>query len=94
MTKAVALCRAALYDLHMKRVQLQLTDEQAAALRRHADETGEAMAATLRTALDEWIVRRERDALWERAMSVVGKFHSGLGDLAENHDYYLGEVDW
>ena len=83
-----------MYDLHMKRVQLQLTDEQAAALRRHADETGEAMAATVRTALDEWIAKHERDALWERALAVSGKFHSGLGDLAENHDFYLGEDKW
>ena len=83
-----------MYDLHMKRVQLQLTDEQAAALRRHADETGEAMAATVRTALDEWIAKYERDALWERALAVSGKFHSGLGDLAENHDFYLGADKW
>ena len=90
----MASCRAAMYDVHMKRVQLQLTDEQAAALRRHADETGEAMAATLRTALDEWIAKYERNVLWERALAVSGKFHSGLGDLAENHDFYLGDDKW
>ena len=78
----------------MKRVQVQLTDEQVAALRKLAETTGEGMAATVRGAVDDLIAKHERDAQWERAMSVVGKFHSGLGDLAENHDYYLGEGDW
>ena len=78
----------------MKRVQVQLTDEQVAALRKLAETTGEGTAGTVRSAVDDWIAKHEREALWERAMSVVGKFHSGLGDLAENHDYYLGEGDW
>ena len=78
----------------MKRVQVQLTEEQVAALRKLAESTGEGMSATVRGAVDDLITKHERDALWERAMSVVGKFHSGLGDLAENHDYYLGEDKW
>jgi len=78
----------------MKRVQVQLTDEQIAALRREADSSGTAVAAVVRTALDEWMARRDLEARWDRAMAVGGKFHSGLGDLAENHDYYLGEGDW
>ena len=33
-----------------------------------------------------------REEQWERAMSVVGKFSSGLGDLSTNHDKYLAEA--
>lgn len=78
----------------MKRVQIQLAEEQLAALRKQGEATGEPVAAMVRAAVDEWIAKRERDELWERALAVVGKFNSGLGDLAENHDYYLGEGDW
>lgn len=80
-----------MYRLHMKRVQVQLTDSQLEALRKHADATGEGMAAAVRDALDAWIARRERQEKWERAFLAVGAFHSGLGDLAERHDDYLNE---
>jgi Arc/MetJ-type ribon-helix-helix transcriptional regulator len=78
----------------MKRVQVQLTESQLEALLKHAAAAGQGMSEAMREALDEWIAKRDRDAKWDRALSVVGKFHSGLGDLAENHDYYLGEGDW
>jgi hypothetical protein len=78
----------------MKRVQVQLTEEQVEALRKLAESTGVGMAATVRSAVDDWIAKHERDAKWERALAVSGRFHSGLGDLAENHDFYLGEDKW
>ena len=80
--------------MHVKRVQVQLTEEQVAALRKLAETTGEGMAATVRSAVDDLIAKHARDALWERALAVSGRFHSGLGDLAENHDFYLGEDKW
>ncbi len=75
----------------MRRVQVQLTEEQLEALRQHAESTGAGIAAGVREALDEWIARAKRDDLWDQAMEVVGKYHSGLGDLGENHDDYLGD---
>lgn len=75
----------------MKRVQISLTEDQIAALRDLAASTGTAVAAQVREAVDVWIARQRRDELWDRALAAVGTAPSGLGDLAENHDKYLGE---
>jgi hypothetical protein len=34
---------------------------------------------------------RDPDEVTQRAIAVVGSFHSGLGDLAAEHDRYLAE---
>jgi len=70
---------------------VQLTDEQIGALRKHADATRQPVASLVRKAVDEWIVNEGRTHAVDRALSAVGGFHSGLGDLAERHDHYLGE---
>ena len=51
------------------------------------------MAAVVREALADWIARREHAEQVERALAAVGGFHSGLEDLAENHDKYFGAAD-
>ncbi len=79
--------------VHMQRVQIQLTPEQVAALTREASASDRSIAAVIRQALDEWMERSDQAELWERALAVVGTFRSGLGDLAERHDDYLGEDD-
>jgi hypothetical protein len=75
----------------MRRVQVQLTDDQLTALRRHATATGEGLASVVRKAVDDWVRREDREALVERAIGGIGGFHSGIGDLAERHDDYLDE---
>jgi hypothetical protein len=80
-----------MYNGHMQRVQVQLTDEQLKALRKHADATGGGVAATVRKAVDFWISNEERTYQLDRALEAIGGFHSGLGDLAERHDAYLDE---
>lgn len=75
----------------MKRVQLQLTDEQALAIEAEARESNRSFAAVVRKVLDDWLARHERQGRWERALGAVGGFHSGLGDLAERHDDYLDQ---
>jgi Ribbon-helix-helix protein, copG family len=76
----------------MERVQLQLTRDQVAALRRRADETGRSIAALVREAVQSWIAEDQRQGRVARALGVVGRFDSGLGDVAENHDAYLDEA--
>jgi hypothetical protein len=78
----------------MHRVQLQLSDEQIADLRRYAAASGQPLAALVREAVEDWRHRRRRTELWDRAMSAIGTFDSGLGDVAVHHDTYLGEGDW
>jgi hypothetical protein len=75
----------------MKRVQIQLTDDELRILRQQAQALGEPLAAIVRRAVDAWIDANERNARVERALSSIGGFRSGLGDLAEDHDRYLTE---
>jgi hypothetical protein len=77
--------------LHMRRVQIQLTDDQLDALRRQAYERGEGVATLVRHAVDAWIANSDRAQRVERAVQAIGGFHSGLHDVAERHDDYLAE---
>ena len=77
--------------MHMERVQVQLTPEQVRLLKERSAASGLSVAALVRDALAQWIDRDERAARVERALSALGGFHSGVGDLAENHDIYLNE---
>lgn len=80
----------------MERVQVQLTAEQLAALRRRSESMGKSVAALVRDAVGQWIDAgdrtRERSQTVERALIVVGRFHSGRRDISENHDRYLDEA--
>jgi hypothetical protein len=78
----------------VERTQISLTRDQAALLRRLARERGTSMAALIRQAIGEAYPQGpepSRDELWRRATEVVGKYRSGLADLAERHDDYLNE---
>jgi hypothetical protein len=86
-----ALRRRMLHSVHMKRVQVQLTDDQATAVAVQAAATGQSSAAVMREILDEWIARHDLDLKWERALAAVGSFHSGRSDGSENHDDYFDD---
>jgi len=77
----------------MIRTQMQLREDQVRALKRKAAERGVSMAQLIRDAIDRSFDRDDEDAKWERALSVAGKFRSGVGDIAERHDEYLSEGD-
>jgi hypothetical protein len=47
----------------------------------------------VRDAVDAWLEADGRRDARDRAMQSIGGFHSGLGDLAEQHDRYLDEED-
>lgn len=76
----------------MVRTQIQLTDEQAARLRRIAAERGVSMAAVIREAVESVGLGGSDDVRWERAMSAVGCGSSGRGDVAAEHDRHLAEI--
>lgn len=49
------------------------------------------MASLVRRAVDDLLEdTREVDA-WARARATFGKYSSGRGDIARNHDKYLAE---
>ncbi len=80
------------YDVeNMVRTQIQLTEQQARALRELAAEKGVSMAELIRQAVERVIEENERDEKWRRALSAMGQYRSGLTDVAENHDKYLDE---
>jgi hypothetical protein len=44
----------------------------------------------VRRSLDSTIDSQEADQMWARAFQSMGKFESGLKDLSNKHDEYLG----
>jgi predicted DNA-binding protein len=76
----------------MLRMQIQLTDELAEALRRRSERTGRSMAALVRDALEQELGAGDDDDGWERALAAVGRFRSGTGDTSVEHDRTLAEA--
>ncbi len=79
----------------MIRTQIQLTESQMEQLKALARQRGVAVAALIREGAD--LVIRSSGAVDQeerkrRAIEAAGRFHSGLGDLAEKHDQYLAEA--
>ncbi len=75
----------------MIRTQIQLTEEQARALKALAARDGISMAALVRRGVDRVLAESDEDARWARALALVGKFRSGHTDVARRHDDYLTE---
>ena len=77
----------------MVRTQVQLTREQAQALKKLSKTTGLSSAELIRRALTPFL----RDGLngaeerRRRAMAIVGRFRSGHPDMSVEHDRYLDE---
>jgi len=78
----------------MVRTQVQLTKEQYEVLRELSHNKGESIAAIIRKAIDQFLVSRKPDraSLYRQALSVVGKYEAGAGDVSVEHDRYLEEA--
>lgn len=53
------------------------------------------MADLIRTSVDRLLREKghqDHGALKQRALAAAGKLHSGLGDLAAEHDRYLADT--
>lgn len=78
----------------MIRTQIQLTDEQSAALKKLASQKNESMAEMIRQGVKILLHSVSCASLEERrrrAIAIAGCFHSGLSDLSKKHDKYLNE---
>lgn len=77
--------------LHMRRVQIQVPEEQYARLETRAAAAGESIAATVRRALDVQDASEARRARIDVALEAIrsANYRSGLPDVAENHDEYF-----
>jgi hypothetical protein len=79
----------------MVRTQIQLTDEQARAIKRIAAAKGVSIAEVIRRAVEGAIkssTRADMEERQKRALEIVGKFRSGKHDVSKKHDAYLAEV--
>jgi predicted transcriptional regulator len=71
------------------RTQIQLSEDEAAAVKRLARERSVSMAAVIRAAVDQYVSRESGvsiDERWRRSLAALGGFHSGRSDLSQTHD--------
>ena len=78
----------------MIRTQIQITSEQARALKRLAAREGKSVAELIRISVDSMLRAggiKDQDDLRRRAAAAAGKLN-GPENLATNHDDYLAEA--
>ena len=75
----------------MIRTQIQFEQKTYEALKTKSSETGKSISEIVRRSLDRSIAAQEVDQKWARALNSMGKFSSGLNNLAEKHDEHLGD---
>jgi hypothetical protein len=76
----------------MVRTQIQLTEDQAKALKKIAQARRLSVAELIRKAVDTVIKSStvvDREERHKRAIAIVGKFSSGKRDISRKHDLYL-----
>ncbi len=78
----------------MIRTQIQVTPEQARALKQLATKEGKSVAELIRVSVDELLKAggmKDLESLRQKAGAAAGKL-SGENNLAERHDDYLAEA--
>jgi hypothetical protein len=79
----------------MVRTQIQITEEQAKAVKRIALSRNLSVAELIRRAVDIMVKSSQAadpEERLKRAIDVVGKFRSGKHEIAKRHDKYLADA--
>jgi len=79
----------------MVRTQIQLTEEQAKALKKLASSRHLSMAELIRQGVDTVLrsnVTVDAEEKRKRAIAIAGRFSSGKRDISKEHDKYLAEA--
>ena len=79
----------------MIRTQIQLTEEQAKAIKTLAMKRNTSVAELIRQSVDELLQKAVGTDIAERrrrALAAAGRFHSEKTDISTNHDDYLAEA--
>ena len=82
----------------MVKIEIQLTAEQARALKELASAEGRNTSDLARSGVEALLhskgLRRRSNSNVQkrRAIAAVGRFHSGKSNLAVEHDHYLNEA--
>ena len=77
----------------MIRTQIQFEAETYQALQSAAKHSKDSISELVRQSVKRHLQENHTATAWKRALSAVGRFHSGLKDLSVNHDHYLGD-EW
>ena len=77
------------YNTIMVRTQIQFEIQTYEKLKAKSKGSGKSISEIVRQSLDRTIESQESDLKWGRALKSIGKFSSGLNDLAEKHDEHL-----
>ena len=75
----------------MIRTQIQFQKKTYESLKTKSKETGKSISEIVRRSLDQTIESQETELKWHRALQSMGKFSSGLSNLAEKHDEHMGD---
>ncbi len=75
----------------MIRTQIQLEEADFKRLKRAAARRSCSVSAFVRQSVLTSLAENERDDGVGAVMDVAGKYRSGKGDLARNHDAYLND---
>ncbi|TAN42084.1 MAG: CopG family transcriptional regulator [Nitrospirae bacterium] len=79
----------------MIRTQIQLTEGQAAQLKKVASLRHISMAELIRQSINITVKSEnivDMDERMKRAIAAAGRFRSGIKDLSEKHDKHLSEA--
>ena len=79
----------------MIRTQIQLTANQVRDIKKMAISRQASVSELVRKAVDDLIkskTRADTQEIKERAMEILGKYHSRKKDISRNHDFYLAEA--
>ena len=76
----------------MVRTQIQLTEEQASALKSLSTRRGVSMAELVREGVAKVLEDNDEEEKWLRASAIVGRYSGTPDDVAINHDVYLEEA--
>ena len=94
--QALEMSLAGIEELReMVRIQVHFEEDDLKELRRLSTEEGIALSEIIRRLVKiglESTRRPSRSELMKRALTVVGKYHSGKHDVAQRHDDYLAEA--
>jgi hypothetical protein len=75
----------------MIRTQIQLTDEQARALKELAAKRGVSLAELIRQGVERILAESDRREKRRRALAMLGRYDAGPSDVSTHHDRYLSE---
>ena len=79
----------------MVKTQVQLPEDDLAALRRLAAEQGVSVSELVRRGVKQFLASSRgpsREELWGRARAAAGKYRSDKHDVARRHDHYIAEA--